>query len=557
MSKRQVILELRYSKHLATAALATSSSAEARIEMAALPKIAGAKVDATFAPTSMPGLRVRSPLATGYVSGAKFDLVTEPAESTYIIRAEIDEAKADEIRGLDAVVGCYADVQIQPCLICPSSPALGADSDVERLLCCSDMQNIKMDGNGVLVAIVDTGINIAYLAAHGKSPDFDPVRSWVPQPGLTPGNLPVNHGTMCAFDVCIAAPKCTLLDIALLQSNATGPNVMSGLLSDAVRAYAHLLSIMQAPVRPGEARSLVVNNSWGMFHPSWDFPVGDPGNYSDNPNHPFNRIVAALETAGADILFAAGNCGSNCADGRCQGVVSNAIYGANGHPSVLCVAGVDTKKQRVGYSSQGPGRLAHDKPDISGYTHFSGSGVYSADGGTSAATPVVAGVVAAVRSKRPYTAGNPSVSPAAIRALLRSTAEDLGTAGYDLDHGFGVVNGCELYKRFREPLIIDICQLYPPICRWRWIPVDLCRRYPHLCRDHLHLPPGLPPGPRPNRPGEYTFSTLDPDVVAQLGAVDMLTVLMALGEIGSNDLAPPQGILDAGTATGCRCGSSS
>jgi hypothetical protein len=53
----------------------------------------------------------------------------------------------------------------------------------------------------------------------------------------------------------------------------------------------------------------VVNNSWGMFNPTWDFPVGDPQNYSDNPNHPFNIIVASLEAAGADILFAAGNCG--------------------------------------------------------------------------------------------------------------------------------------------------------------------------------------------------------------------------------------------------------
>ena len=36
----------------------------------------------------------------------------------------------------------------------------------------------------------------------------------------------------------------------------------------------------------------MVSNSWGMFDPAWDFPVGHPGNYSDNPNHPFNIIVA-------------------------------------------------------------------------------------------------------------------------------------------------------------------------------------------------------------------------------------------------------------------------
>jgi hypothetical protein len=31
------------------------------------------------------------------------------------------------------------------------------------------------------------------------------------------------------------------------------------------------------------------------------FPIGHPGNYSNNPAHPFNVIVATLESAGADV----------------------------------------------------------------------------------------------------------------------------------------------------------------------------------------------------------------------------------------------------------------
>jgi subtilisin family serine protease len=361
---------------------------------------------------------------------------------------------------------------------------MGTDADVERLLCVPQMHRIRMDGSGILIAIVDTGFNLAYLATHGKSITLDAAKSWVPTAGMVPGGAPVGHGTMCAFDAAIAAPKATFLDIQLLRSSATGPSPMSGVLSDAVRAYSHLCNIMNAPRRPGENRSMVINNSWGMFHPSWDFPVGNPGNYSDNPNHPFNRIVGVLERLGADILFAAGNCGSNCPDGRCQGVTANAIYGANGHPSVLTIAGVDVTKVRVGYSTQGPGRLSHNKPDICGYTHFQGSGVYSADGGTSAATPVVAGVVAAVRTKRPFSPGNPAVSPAAVRALMRSTAEDLGAAGFDFDYGFGVVGGCELYRRFRPEIVpIDICKRFPWLCKPRPIPVDICKRFPEICRS--------------------------------------------------------------------------
>jgi subtilisin family serine protease len=155
-----------------------------------------------------------------------------------------------------------------------------------------------------------------------------------------------------------------------------------------------------------------------MFSPDWDFPIGHPGNYSDNRAHPFNVIVASLEAAGADILFAAGNCGRDCPDGRCRFGTARPICGANSHPSVLSVAGVDTRKRRVGYSSQGPGRLDPDKPDLSAYTHFRGSGVYSSDGGTSAACPVAAGVVAAVRKKYPSSV----LSPAELRARVREIA---------------------------------------------------------------------------------------------------------------------------------------
>src|SRR5207237_8333551 len=105
-----------------------------------------------------------------------------------------------------------------------------------------------------------------YLRAHGRSPIFDFAKSWVPRAGLVPGSIPVNHGTMCAFDATIAAPKATLLDIAVLTSTRTGGSIMDGLLSDAVLAYAFLLR-MFTNRRPGDPHSLVVTNSWGMFNP--------------------------------------------------------------------------------------------------------------------------------------------------------------------------------------------------------------------------------------------------------------------------------------------------
>ncbi len=481
MTKRNIIIELKHTADLASAAVAASP--EATLDTALVPKIAGLTIDKSFAPASLPSTTPTSAMDAPYVSGWKLDVSLDPKDATYIVRGEADESKIEEIAAHKSVVGVYADVAIEEAIICPGSPPMGTHLDVERLLCVPALGRAGMNGTGVLVAIVDTGINQAHLAARGRPITVDVARSWVPAAGMTPGAAPVSHGTMCAFDAAIAAPRATFLDIQLLRSSAVG---FTGLLSDAVRAYRHLINVMTAPRRIGEARSLVVNNSWGMFHPSWDLPVGHPGNYSDNPNHPFNRIVGALEREGADILFAAGNCGANCPDGRCQNVTANAIYGANGHPSVLTIGGVDISNTRVGYSSQGPGRLSRNKPDLCGYTHFAGSGVYAADGGTSAATPVVAGVVAALRTKLPFIPGNPAATPAAIRARLRTTARDLGTAGFDFDHGFGVVGACALVPRTPLP---SICQRFPKLCSER--PWDFCRRFPHLCR---------PPFPQPGAP---------------------------------------------------------
>src|SRR5262249_1788085 len=99
----------------------------------------------------------------------------------------------------------------------------------------------------------------------------------------------------------------------------------------------------------------------------------------------------------------------------------------------------DTNKKRVGYSSQGPGRLTAKKPDYASFTHFLGSeafGTGTADSGTSAACPVAAGVVAAVRTKNPSS----KMTPLQLRSLIAKTATDAGSPGFDFDFGSGILN---------------------------------------------------------------------------------------------------------------------
>lgn len=239
---------------------------------------------------------------------------------------------------------------------------------------------------------------------------------------------------MCAYDALLAAPRALLLDHAVLDAPS-----MSGVLSNAISSYGKLLQLSALAQRP--FHSMVVSNSWGMYSASWDFPAGHPGRFGDNPNHPFNIQVGSLAAAGADILFAAGNCGPACPDRRCDQPALPPIFLANSHDDVLCVSGVDTNGTIVGYSSLGPGILGNPKPDVASYTHFLGSevrGAGTADTGTSAACPVAAGVVAALRSAYPYAPSLPNRSPANFRRFLINSAT--GAGGWHSDIGHGIVD---------------------------------------------------------------------------------------------------------------------
>jgi subtilisin family serine protease len=415
----RVLIQLRSTRQLRAAFAADEHVPAAATAADALTPL-GLVIDEGFDAVTLPTPRIGGEDRALLALGGPMEFSMRPDEVTQLVRGTIPEDEAQgavlaEAMAHPAVVGVFADPVIEHCLTCVGDPAVGTSKDVARLLEVTKLRAAGMTGAGVHLAIVDTGINVAHLKSLGQPAKVNASKSWTPR-GISskPGKHPVDHGTMCAFDAGIAAPDATFLDHALLLSQTEGPTVMAGLLSDAIRSYAKLRDVLDG--MSASRRALVISNSWGMFDPAWDFPPGHPGNYSDNPRHPFNVIVASLEAAGADILFAAGNW----------------------HGRVLSVAGVDTRRKRVGYSSQGPGRLSAQKPDIAAYTHFTGSKAFAPDpdSGTSAACPVLAGVVAAVRTKYPAS----KLSPASLRAFLAKTAVDLGGQGFDFDHGWGLVD---------------------------------------------------------------------------------------------------------------------
>src|SRR5437667_3412295 len=350
------------------------------------------------------------------VAGVRFDETYHPVQvwrrsgrvATYAVRVEADDDDAIHRLRRDRqaeLVGVFADPAVSPVpsVYCGDA-AIGATADVARGLGVPALRRAGLTGGGVHVAVVDTGIDGSRIPVAG---------GWAPTPGYLPGSSAPNHGTMVAYDVRIAAPDAQILDYALLQYPA---GTWAAFLSDAIAAFADLVERVNAA--PGR---WVVNNSWGLFDRASDAPIGSPENYSANPDHPFNQVTGALVAARAAVFFAAGNCGAECPDRRCGAGDTGpgaSIHGANSHPDVISVAAVTVTNQRLGYSSQGPGALYSRKPALAGLSHFKGSGIYPADGGTSAASPAAAGVAAALRQRF----ATDRLAPAQLKGLLQPAA---------------------------------------------------------------------------------------------------------------------------------------
>jgi lantibiotic leader peptide-processing serine protease len=106
-----------------------------------------------------------------------------------------------------------------------------------------------------------------------------------------------------------------------------------------------------------------------------------------------------------------------------------------GFVRAACSAGLPGTVSPVpaGYPALGP------PPAGTSWGCFSFSGAaqhawYIQSVGTSASTPLVAGVAALVKAM------DPSLTPSQIRAILQQTAEDIGRVGYDPLFNFGLVN---------------------------------------------------------------------------------------------------------------------
>lgn len=141
----------------------------------------------------------------------------------------------------------------------------------------------------------------------------------------------------------------------------------------------------------------------------------------------FQEAVQRVNAAGIVQVAAAGNTGG--------AVIYPAAY-----PEVIAVSATDNTDTIASWSSRGP-EVDLAAPGVSIYSTYKGQ-TYKTLSGTSMAAPHVTGVAALVLTQ---TAKcdldlSGSCSPAEVQQRLESTAEDLGTVGWDPLYGAGLVD---------------------------------------------------------------------------------------------------------------------
>jgi len=351
----------------------------------------------------------------GFAAFASEEENPDVTANSVVVAAEVERSRLEELRARESVTvwanseltlfdgcGCkdgysVAELDDHPFDMAPSAggidcrpfrPAVTRGL-IRDLLGVARAWRDGFRGQNIIVGIIDEGVNgRIYPVVGGLShPD-------VPRPGSA---RITSHGSMCAADVLVAAPAVKLYDYPFLGAPRSGG------------ALAMFQAVLDQRRLNGTPH--LTNNSYGFtgrppreqapHHEIWDV------------NHPLHRKVREVVASGAPAFFAAGNCGRECPSSNCDpsGVgPGKSIHASNSLAEVITVAAVNSQHQRIGYSSQGPGVFERNKPDVASYSHFFGNfgpgrpadgEASSFDNGTSAATPVAAGVGALLMSAFP------------------------------------------------------------------------------------------------------------------------------------------------------------
>jgi serine protease AprX len=331
---------------------------------------------------------------------------------THSVLVELTAEQLRDVAGRQDVAHVVLEKERILTLLDGSRPLIGADQ-VEA--------SLGFSGSGVLVAVVDTGIDAAHPALAGvvvSQQDFTGAGGATAE---GTGDM-VGHGTHCAGIVASQdktfrgiAPGAQLADVKIMRNNGAGDGT-----GTVASTLAGITAVVQMSAR-------VASCSFGFTHANnaWQDPPA-----AGQPDGTCVICTAVDNAVAAGVVFAvaAGNddndsCQTFDTHLNCPGLAAGAIT----------VAASDKSDNMAGFSSVGPTPQGRAKPDVTapgvsiGSCRASGTSMgspidanFTRLDGTSMATPHIAGVAALMLSK------TASLAPASVKDKIMTTAHDLG-----------------------------------------------------------------------------------------------------------------------------------
>lgn len=155
----------------------------------------------------------------------------------------------------------------------------------------------------------------------------------------------------------------------------------------------------------------------------------------------------------AQHVFSAGNSNNNNCGYGAGNQWGNITGGHKQGKNVIATANTWYDGDLVNSSSRGPGHDGRIKPDIAANGQQVSTGPnhgYFGFGGTSGASPGIAGVTAQLFEVYADANGGTLPKAALIKAALLNTANDAGNVGPDFKFGWGIVNGLRAGKLIED-----------------------------------------------------------------------------------------------------------
>ena len=317
----------------------------------------------------------------GEIAGTGVHIVELPAGAD-------EEAFAHAFRSRPEVEFAELDRIIPPAGMVPNDPWYPNEWHLSKIS-ASDAWLTTTGSPGVTIAILDTGV-------EGTHPDLagNLVPGWNIYNDSSDTSDVLGHGTAVAGTVAALSNNgtgvasiawgCHLMPVRIsdLNGNATYSDAASGLTwaADHGARVANISYIMTDSSTVTSAASYFQSRG-GVVTIS----AGNYGTFDSSPDNPYVLTVSGI--TGSDVIWASSNTGNNVD---------------------LCAP-------------------------YAVFTTIAG-GQYSTMGGTSFSAPIVAGVAALVLSV------NSNLTASQVQDILKQSADDLGSAGWDPSYGSGRVN---------------------------------------------------------------------------------------------------------------------